>query len=684
MQLPRILAGPILRLCHAREINIWIASSQREGVIHATLWYYRGRVNPDVGATEIARQPVDIEVTSDEIRVSDKFYAYLVRIRPNHGSFPSGVLLHYTLDILEPDLVGKLVYPGLEYPTIVLSEGHGRFAAIYGSCRKPHGAGQDASRAGDARLAATATDLSKRPSVLLLCGDQIYADDVPSTISDYLRKFGQDLMGGTESLPKIGQSRKGVERKLKDGGFTSDHLEHHLLSFGEFAAAYLMAWNPGVWDTSTKSNYPEYLAGSAALRRMMANLPTYMMFDDHEITDDWNIHESWKKAVNKKSPLTRRVVANGMAAFWVFQAIGNDPEEWLSHPTNFKEKLARHVKASVMSPAAKGLHSDSITFDHLAVGMKNFTFATPTSPPVVFVDTRTMRDPKGPRRHRSYERWMSHDKLAPNIPIASRLIGAKGLRWLDGFLSQKVGRRRRAIFVTGTPVFGFEIAEAAAATAAAMPFINPHGPDPESFSADAFSFIDFLQMILPNSSKRRLDLAIILSGDVHYSFSKAVSVIELSKNFHVAVAQFTSSAIKNKPTGGDAFKLLLANKVSFDLALARAWWKRQEQGVDSSDTIASGGLFRKKSADISLDEPALKWAQNRIGPIPSDGAYMVASKYADIGGQITLSSTSMGFLEVNGMQVTNEFLTWNGGVKAVGKTVWGKTKGTAHWPINVR
>ena len=27
--------------------------------------------------------------------------------------------------------------------------------------------------------------------------------------------------------------------------------------------------------------------------RVLANIPTYMTFDDHEITDDWNISKKW-------------------------------------------------------------------------------------------------------------------------------------------------------------------------------------------------------------------------------------------------------------------------------------------------------------------------------------------------------------------------------------------------------
>jgi hypothetical protein len=47
-----------------------------------------------------------------------------------------------------------------------------------------------------------------------------------------------------------------------------------------------------------------------AVRRVLANIPTYMIFDDHEITDDWNITMEWHEGV-KASDCGKQVVANG-------------------------------------------------------------------------------------------------------------------------------------------------------------------------------------------------------------------------------------------------------------------------------------------------------------------------------------------------------------------------------------
>ncbi|MFZ4576447.1 MAG: hypothetical protein ACOYN0_18840, partial [Phycisphaerales bacterium] len=60
------------------------------------------------------------------------------------------------------------------------------------------------------------------------------------------------------------------------------------------------------------------------VRRLLANVPTYMVFDDHEITDDWNISPKWAKQT-RGNALGRAVIRNGLAACTLFQSWGNDP-----------------------------------------------------------------------------------------------------------------------------------------------------------------------------------------------------------------------------------------------------------------------------------------------------------------------------------------------------------------------
>ena len=61
------------------------------------------------------------------------------------------------------------------------------------------------------------------------------------------------------------------------------------------------------------------------VRRMLANIPSYMIFDDHEVTDDWNMTRDTCKALYGH-PLGLRVAQNALVAYSLCQHWGNVPE----------------------------------------------------------------------------------------------------------------------------------------------------------------------------------------------------------------------------------------------------------------------------------------------------------------------------------------------------------------------
>ena len=76
------------------------------------------------------------------------------------------------------------------------------------------------------------------------------------------------------------------------------------------------------------------------VRRALANTPTFMIFDDHEVTDDWNMNKQWADDVYSK-PLGKNIVRNGLLAFALFQAWGNDPESFEKDAD--KKKLLENI-----------------------------------------------------------------------------------------------------------------------------------------------------------------------------------------------------------------------------------------------------------------------------------------------------------------------------------------------------
>jgi subtilisin family serine protease len=176
-------------------------------------------------------------------------------------------------------------------------------------------------------------------------------------------------------------------------GFSTEDGEGHLLSFAEFAAMYLLVWNPVLWTRyvreepgsgdSDTDNLTGFASAVVAARRLLANMPTYMLFDDHEITDDWNLDADWKNATN--NPMARRVISNGLAAYWAFQAWGNDPSQF---DTAFVSAITQHLSEVSASNGWPGLGARA--FD-AALHDKYWAYAAPTQPPVLCVDTRTQR-----------------------------------------------------------------------------------------------------------------------------------------------------------------------------------------------------------------------------------------------------------------------------------------------------
>ena len=56
----------------------------------------------------------------------------------------------------------------------------------------------------------------------------------------------------------------------------------------------------------------------------MANIPTYMIFDDHDFTDDWNLNPMWYDRVYHTS-LGVTAARNALVSYALFQDWGNDP-----------------------------------------------------------------------------------------------------------------------------------------------------------------------------------------------------------------------------------------------------------------------------------------------------------------------------------------------------------------------
>ncbi len=68
-------------------------------------------------------------------------------------------------------------------------------------------------------------------------------------------------------------------------------------------------------------NLTDFKAGLGQVRRLMAHLPVAMMFDDHDITDDWNLTAEWEKTAYEH-PFSRRIIGNASDGILAVSGLG--------------------------------------------------------------------------------------------------------------------------------------------------------------------------------------------------------------------------------------------------------------------------------------------------------------------------------------------------------------------------
>ncbi|WP_406267324.1 alkaline phosphatase family protein [Streptomyces sp. NBC_00191] len=151
----------------------------------------------------------------------------------------------------------------------------------FGSCRwsaAPAGehdpVGPDALDTLAVKLAAEPA--AERPDVLLLLGDQVYADATSKATRAWLA----------------------ARRDLREppGAEVADYEEYTHL--------YDESWSD-----------PE-------VRWLLSTVPSCMIFDDHDVIDDWNTSESWL-AEMRRTPWWQERIVSGLMSYWVYQHLGN-------------------------------------------------------------------------------------------------------------------------------------------------------------------------------------------------------------------------------------------------------------------------------------------------------------------------------------------------------------------------
>ena len=541
IELETILAGPVLRRVEAQRVCIWVATSGPSEVV--------GRIYAiDTETGSIVRELAS--ATAERRRIGANLFVHLVEAGPSEGELPLDELLGYDLELDGRGLgelgflegPGRIAYGTLPLPTFFIRRALPALRVLHGSCRLLHGKGEDALQGADEYLSRRALDVVGRPGALFLTGDQIYADDVAGPLAAHLRVLAPALWGEGEprSVPGVSSlddiplyGRKSLA--CEQAQFTSEKPSNHLMSFGEFAAMYVLAWNERNWpdpfpDASVavpadsaqplsvaarRRKYRKEVedlerarAALPAVRRVLANLACYMCFDDHDTTDDWNITSLWRSRVHG-SPVGRRIVSNALASFWAFQGWGNDPQLF---PEAFKSTVSGFLSGE-QEVKADAFEGEVLAFD-------SWSYVTPTTPAAVVVDTRTQRSFDGPEG-------------------AAHLVGSHGRdRIKKLLLSLNLAEGDPVIFVSPVPVCGLEIQERRQKFLVKK--VGPYQIDFEAWQSNLKGFIEMMDCLISDMGLTR---CVFLSGDVHYGLNLRFELAVDSKKLRII--QLVSSGLKH-------------------------------------------------------------------------------------------------------------------------------------------
>ena len=540
-ELPPVLAGPILRRTSAEQICMQILTSQP--LEYSFQLSDRGRELLSINDGEITRQRFQLGE-----------YCWLdILILRSTQALPLDSTLHYDLKIgLQGGLTSiaewgaELIYQDEGLPSLRIPSRLNRLA--HGSCRKPHHRGGDGLVRLDQQCAA---NLEQRPDLLIMSGDQLYADDVAGPMLRASHQVAEklvladELLHGTslssaaeleldsrcyyrrsELLPNSETNeevRKSFFEAKRKPIFTSDSARNHLITLREVIAAYALLWSPNCWKFVDLNQLPslstelelvyqreresieEFAAGMSRVARVMANTPCYMIFDDHDVTDDWNLSAAWEVAAYGH-PFSARIIGNAMLGYLLFQALGNEPKRL---GEAFFEPLS-----ALFTDYNDQRHHDLIQ------QMQNYPYwgyEIPVEPGIVVLDTRT-------------QRWRSERN--PQSP--SGLMDWEQL--VD--LQQTLLNRKQVILVSAAPIFGVKLIEAIQRLFTWLG--RPLMVDAENWMAHPGSANVILNIFRHSRTPEQF---VVLSGDVHYSF-----VYDIKLRFRNAgprIYQITSSGIRN-------------------------------------------------------------------------------------------------------------------------------------------
>lgn len=371
----------------------------------------------------------------------------------------------------------------------------------------------------------------------------------------------------------------------------------------------------------TKDSLDSYRREVPKVRRLLANVPTYMIADDHEITDDWFMTGGIRAACTGR-PMGQAMMRNGMAAYTICQAWGNDPVLW-STDADHKALLAAISgmfgagwTGGLPLPAHSGKVDELLGLSPQAAPKFDYAFSLDgPGHKVRVLDTRTRREYPTPYEPPVLLTAEAMDQQLPpgeQLPDGDVLIvvspvpvyGPAVMTELGGVITAQVDDLKR---MTRNKTKRSEAQDTTGINQG-----NPVGMeafDAEHWGANPAALERLLQRLAHNPR------VIVLGGDVHYAGSFAMdwtgSASSTEPIRSSRIVHFTSSAGKN---GWETRirNLMMLNGMStgmqrIGMPMTRVGWTNAEPEV--IDKLGEEGplpRLRLKSSPVLLSDELLR------------------------------------------------------------------------------
>jgi phosphodiesterase/alkaline phosphatase D-like protein len=395
------------------------------------------------------------------------------------------------------------------------------------------------------------------PDVLLMIGDQVYADEVSPATRAY------------------------IETQRNPG----DEPGERVVDFEEYTHLYKESW------------------GDPTVRWLLSTVSTAMIFDDHDVHDDWNISQAWLEEMRQKEWWNRHILG-ALASYWVYQHLGNLP------PDEHKEdELLERVKAA--DDADDILEEFALKADRETSGTRWSFCRDLGRTRLVVIDSRAGRQlEEGNRSMLDEAEWgwldeqvsgdFDHLLIATSLPW---LLG-RGMHFAEAWSEAVAGGAWGDAFVP--------VAERAR-----------QAVDLEHWAAFRESFDRLAEIIRSVGAGERGPAPasiVVLSGDVHHAYLFEVG-FPRGSGVESSVWQAVCSPYRNPLQKGERRVIRIGMSRPFELV-----WRAlaHTAGVEDPPVrwrmVGDGPWFDNQVAGLTIDGREIEMRLDKAVPVDTDSA----------------------------------------------------------------